>query len=251
MIDTASLLELARRVVSEAAALLAHVDDGGRIVGRDLNEREVKIAADSILNDALIASLGSSGLPVLSEESPPVELTESASYWILDPLDGSYNYSRELGPSMISLALFSGGRVAFGVLHDVSDGSEYWGGPEFGAFRDGKPISVSSERLLTRSVLCTGYPARFAVDDDSAMAPHTARIRRFGKIRMVGSATAALTRVARGSAEAYVESGIMSWDVAAGIALVAGAGGAVIADFSSPYEPMFVAATNGSVDFGG
>lgn len=247
MNDLDGLLVHARKAASSALAALERLADGGRIVGRELDEREVKIAADAALHDHLVEQLRSTGLPILSEESTESPPESSSAYWSVDPLDGSYNFARSLGPAMISIALVEDGRSVLGVLRDVTNGDEYWGGPEFGAFLGDSAIRVSGESMLTRSVLCTGLPSRFLADDEVAMAAQVTRMSRFGKVRMIGSAASSLVRVARGSAEAYAESRIMSWDVAAGLALVAGAGGAFVADLSCPREPIDVVATNSIV----
>jgi len=248
--DARGLLAHARHVAASALGELNRLADGGRIVGREIAEREVKIAADAVLHDHLFERLQSTGLPVLSEESSESPSKPSGPYWSVDPLDGSYNFARSLGPAMISIALVDGGRPTFGVLRDVETGDEYWGGAGIGAFLGETAIRVSEESILSRSVLCTGFPSRFLVDDTAAMAAQTARMSRFGKIRMIGSAASSLVRVARGSAEAYVESRIMSWDVAAGLALIEGAGGSFVADLSRPRDPLDVVATNGLVDAG-
>lgn len=247
MNDTRSLLHHAREAASSGLLELDRLADAGRIVGRELAEREVKIAADTILHDHLLERLSATKLPVLSEESTESPADPSGTYWSVDPLDGSYNFARSLGPAMISIALVEHGSPVFGVLRDVTNGDEYWGGPGIGAFLGDSAIHVSEESAPARSVLCTGFPSRFLVDDEAALAAQTARMARFGKIRMIGSAASSLVRVARGSAEVYAEARIMSWDVAAGLALVAGAGGSFVADLSRPRDPIDVLATNGRV----
>ena len=247
------LLDVARDCVARAAAALAGADRGemARITDRQLGEREVKLAADAALDRVVAGALSGTGIPVVSEEDAASHATDPAgTAWIVDPLDGSYNFSRGLGPSMISVALWRAGAPVFGVLHEVDAGRTWWGGPGIPSRGEQGPIAVSTEVAMPRSVVCTGFPSRFPVGDDGAVQSYVRSIAAFGKVRMLGSAAASLLRVARGSAEVYFERHIMLWDVAAGLAIVAGAGGAWTADPLAFDRGCTVVATNGRVEFG-
>ena len=86
------------------------------------------------------------------------------------------------------------------------------------------PINVSSIKDTKKGVLCTGFPSRFEFNSKTILE-QIHLMQSFNKVRMLGSASQSLLQVAQGSVEAYVESNIMIWDVAAGIAIVEGAGG--------------------------
>ena len=73
-------------------------------------------------------------------------------------------------------------------------------------------------------------------------------IESYGKVRMLGAASMSLLQVAKGSAETYKEQDIMLWDVAAGLALVEGAGGYYDISEGSTEESINVIATNGEID---
>ena len=250
--EHAELLDVARACVDRAAAALAAANRGemARITDRQLGEREVKLAADAALDRVVAGALSGTGIPVVSEEDTASHATDPmGTAWIVDPLDGSYNFSRGLGPSMISVALWHAGAPVFGVLHEVDTARTWWGGPGIPSQGDDGPIAVSAEDVPTRCVVCTGFPSRFPVDDERAVHDYVRTIASFGKVRMLGSAAASLLRVARGSAEVYFERHIMLWDVAAGLAIVAGAGGTWTAAPLAFDRGCTVVATNGRVGF--
>ncbi|MBU6299901.1 MAG: inositol monophosphatase, partial [Alphaproteobacteria bacterium] len=111
-----------------------------------------------------------------------------------------------------------------------------------GAFLNGMPITVSSVAAPEQAALATGLPARRDYSQ-SAMGGVARNLARWHKVRMFGTAATSLAYVAAGRIDAYQESSIMLWDVAAGWALVEAAGGKVRATLlSSPAVLNFAAA---------
>lgn len=252
MTDLHALLETAKRLVRDAAEALDAADHAtlGSVTDRLIGEREVKLVADKFLEKHLLDGLAATGIPVLSEETEESHHQSTDSLlWIIDPLDGSYNFSRRLGPSMICVALWQSGAPVFGVLYDLSAKRLYWGGREIPSHDDNGPIAVSTESLLSRATVCTGFPSRFPAQDTAAIGEYMSHILVFGKVRMIGSAAASLMLVARGAADTYFERQIMIWDVAAGLAVIEGAGGTVSLQMTHFHEPCAVVATNGRVPF--
>jgi myo-inositol-1(or 4)-monophosphatase len=187
--------------------------------------REPKAAVDDELNAAILSQLEHTGLPILSEETGGAGWPPSGSLWIVDPLDGTINYTRGLGPSGICICLWDRSGADFGAILDVRSGDIAWGGKAYGAWR-GERLQVSSVSQFSHAVLCTGFPAAF--EFDGAILRHWSHfVGQFAKVRMLGSAASSLLLVAAGAADCYYEEEIRIWDVAAGLALVEGAGGAV------------------------
>jgi myo-inositol-1(or 4)-monophosphatase len=79
---------------------------------------------------------------------------------------------------------------------------------------------------------------------DLAMHGFWRRVKPYAKVRMLGSAAASLVQVARGAADLYAEASIMLWDVAAGVAIVEGAGGQYVINSSGPQWCCEVIAAN-------
>ena len=166
-----------------------------------------------------------SNIPYISEESSS-NLEHNNLNWIVDPLDGTINYVRDIGSCGISIALFNGRNPIFGVFAEYPTNKLYWGGKKIGAFCDDIELNVSYVSNKKNAVLATGFPSRY----DFNQSINNQMFSEYAKIRMLGSAAVSLVNVAKGSIDCYNENNIMIWDVAAGIEIVEGAGG-VISDW--------------------
>lgn len=254
MNEHGELLEFAKNAVRAAASIFLARDREylRQIVGTELGGRETKLAADIVLEEALLATFLPTGLPLLTEESGLIkEDLSNGLRWVIDPLDGSVNYRRNAGPSAVSVALCRNGSPVFGVLYSLNSRELSWGGPGMGAWCEDQAILVSDTNGLDRALVCAGIPARFRTGDRDTVNAYFELITKCSKVRMLGSAASSLLMVARGHADAYYEDRIMLWDVAAGLALVEGAGGVfdlVGTDVRAPYT---VLATNGHLELAG
>ena len=223
MIDSGhELLLVAEEVAKEAGALLTAEQ---RRVQQNL-KRDVKVAADRLLHEFLVERLAVTGIPVFSEEGDPGPETDPTELrWILDPLDGSVNFSRGIPLFCVSIGLWSGTEPILGIVHDPLRAETYSGLVGAGALMNGDVIAVSTRATRSEAILCTGFPV--ATDfSTEALSGFVTRVQSFKKVRLLGSAALSLAFVASGRADAYVEDGIALWDVAGGLALVRAAGGA-------------------------
>jgi myo-inositol-1(or 4)-monophosphatase len=156
------------------------------------------------------------------------------------------NFSRGFPVHAVSIGLWDGATPVLGVIADIARGSIYRGLVGLGAWRDDRPIRVSSITERAQAVLVTGFPTGRDYGD-AALAAFIARVQAFKKIRMIGSAALSLAFVAEGVFEAYTEEGIMLWDIAAGLALVAAAGGRIDVRPGARHLSVVATATNGHI----
>lgn len=108
MNEQGELLELAKNAVRTAASILLARDRESlrQIIGTELGGRETNLAADTVLEEALLGAFLRTGLPLLTEESGLInEGLPNGLRWVIDPLDGSAKYLRNAGPSAVSVAL--------------------------------------------------------------------------------------------------------------------------------------------------
>lgn len=154
--------------------------------------------------------------------------------WVIDPIDGTVNFTYGIPHACVSIALQETveppkGRpaepvtVVGAVLDPFCD--ELWtavrGGP---ARLNGRRIQVSQRRRLNEAVVSLGFGKQRAVLEH--MLPACGQLaHRVRKIRIMGAAALALTYVASGRFDAYVEAGLRIWDIAAGGLIVECAGG--------------------------
>jgi myo-inositol-1(or 4)-monophosphatase len=227
MPEVDDLLELAKSVARQAGVrLLGFTREQKSYVHSIDYSREIKALADTILDEDILRALAPVGLAVLSEESGYLAAQQKSDYWfIVDPLDGTFNFVKGLGPSAVSIALWESQRPIFGVIYSITERQLIWGGPRMGTYAEGRQLSVSDTSNRAQASICTGFPVRFDVASSEATQGFWRMVSPYAKVRMLGSAAASLLHVARGSADVYWEQNIMLWDVAAGLAIVEGAGG--------------------------
>jgi myo-inositol-1(or 4)-monophosphatase len=245
-----ALLDLVKSTVSRAAnRLLDQMAPGDvRYVHSPEQRREIKAIADTVMEQEILAGLAGAKLSILSEESGYIASPQTTPRWfIVDPLDGSFNFVKGLGPSAISVALWEYDRPVFGVIYSLAERQLAWGGRVIGAFIDGRRISVSETSDPSLASICTGFPVRLDMHSDLAMRGFWRMVKPYAKVRMLGSAAASLVQVARGAADLYAESSIMLWDVAAGVAIVEGAGGQCVINSSGPQWCYDVIAANSAL----
>lgn len=209
------------------------------------SSREIKAKADIILEKKIIKDLSKTGYSILSEETGLIQGTSASQFrFIVDPLDGTYNFARGLGPCAISVAFWDDTKPIFGVVYDILNKNLFWGGEELGTYDSKGKLSVSNISDKRLASLCTGFPARMNFNNKKLINELWSTFITFSKIRMIGSASMSLVNVASGNADCYIEHEIMIWDVAAGLALVEGAGGKISYSNGSIKNAMNVIATN-------
>jgi myo-inositol-1(or 4)-monophosphatase len=187
--------------------------------------KDIKLNADRHAEEIILKKLESSGLPILTEEAGEQGLLEDkAPFWIVDPLDGTFNYHRGIGLCCVSIALWLGNSPLLGVINDFNNNEVFKGVVGEAAELNGERIRVSAVKDREKAVLATGFPVNRDYSEGS-LQDFIGKVHSFKKIRMFGSAAISSAYVACGRLDAYVEDNIMLWDVAAGAALVAAAGG--------------------------
>lgn len=154
---------------------------------------------------------------------------DSERVWIIDPLDGTVNFVHGVPQFSVSVALWESGQPQVGVVFDVMRSEEFVAVLDQGATMNAAPIQVSTTPELKDSLLGTGFPydrqihARAYLDVVADVLEHARGMRR------LGSAALDMCWVACGRFDGYWEHGgthgVKPWDVAAGMLIVAEAGG--------------------------
>jgi len=212
------------------------------------NDRDIKLQSDLNSEKLVFETLTASGINILSEEAGVIIVNRDSDLrWIVDPLDGSLNFSRNIPLNCISIALWNKDQPTLGVIYDYNHKELYTGVVGKGAFLNNQPIQVSTVNEKSKSIITTGFPV-YTSFEDQALLSFIKMIQDYKKVRLLGSAALSLALLAKGSVEAYAENNIALWDVAAGVALVLAAGGTVDFKFSSNNENLMnVFVTNGKL----
>jgi myo-inositol-1(or 4)-monophosphatase len=170
--------------------------------------------------------------------------------WIIDPIDGTVNYFYAIPHLAISIALRCRSEIIVGVIYDPLR-DEMWACERgFPATLNGHPIRVSDRTDLAEATVSVGVSK--TIDSINHGIPLLERfLRSAKKCRMMGSASLDIAYVACGRLDAYIESQISLWDVAAGLLLVEAAGGNVeLVPRSDMPEKYSIVASSGRIDLG-
>ena len=146
--------------------------------------------------------------------------------FIVDPIDGTTNFVRDLRQSAISVALARDGAVEYGVVYDLYKDELFSARRGGGAFLNGSPIHVST-RPLSQGVFGMGTAIYKREYLEPTMRLTEQLFRRSCDFRRLGSAALDLCNVACGRTEVFFEYSLCPWDYAAGSLLVCEAGGRI------------------------
>jgi myo-inositol-1(or 4)-monophosphatase len=241
--ELSNYLDIALGVVREGASVFTNnISKYNQLEGNI--GREVKIRADRELNDVLGEKLRKrTSFNIMSEEEDNNVIQKNEYNWILDPLDGSFNYLRGIPIYCISLGLWKGLEPVLGVVCDLTQNDIYHGLIGYGSYKNKNQVKVSKVDNFSDAVLCTGFPVNYSYSKDNVIN-FVNNVQNYKKIRLFGSAAMSLSFVACGRVDAYIEENIMIWDVAAGIAIVKAAGGQVNFTNGRLNNSLIVRATN-------
>jgi len=169
--------------------------------------------------------------------------------WIIDPIDGTTNFAHGVPPYSVSIGLQLVEEIVVGVVLDVSRNELFTAVRGNGLRVNGAPGSVSMTDTLSESLITTGFPYRSIGHIDLYLQVLGQFITKSRGLRRPGSAAIDLAYVASGRFEGFFETGLLPWDVAAGLLLVEEGGGRVT-DYRDRQNPVFaeqLLATNGNI----
>lgn len=145
--------------------------------------------------------------------------------WVIDPLDGTSNYIRDLAPYCVSIALRNRKELLLGVVYEVCRDECFYAWKGGKAYLDGRQIKVSEVADPGKAFIALGFP--YDADRYRPVALRLVdRLYGFaGGTRLMGSAAAEICYVACGRFDARIEAWLGPWDVAAGGLILTEAGG--------------------------
>jgi len=229
-------LEIAIATAREAGALLRErlqetiaVQYKGR---RDL-VTEADLAAQALITQRLQASFP--GHAIWAEEGDAATVGVGADYtWIVDPLDGTNNYSRRHPTFAVSIALAQGSEILLGAVYEPLRDVLFYSQRGQGAFVNGRPLQVSAVADWSQALVACDWARE---EDLRAGVLHM--VNRIApavfSFRSLGSAALGFCYVAAGWLDGYFSLYLQPWDVAAGTLFVAEAGGLVTTAEGAPW----------------
>ncbi|MDE6696528.1 MAG: inositol monophosphatase [Muribaculaceae bacterium] len=193
-----------------------------------LNDSDVVTIADKESESAILRYIHSH-FPdhgIISEESGRDHETREWR-WVIDPLDGTTNFSMGLPPFCVSIALEHDKEAVIGVVYAPYLQECFYAVKGAGAWLNGNPIHCSDKTEISKAVVATGMPYDRNDNSDNNLAEISRMAFRVRGIRRMGSAAIDLCYTAAGFLDAYWELNLNRWDVAAG-QLIATEAGAIV-----------------------
>ena len=161
---------------------------------------------------------------ILSEETG--EIPQNSPYkWIIDPIDGTINFSQGIPVCAVSVGLELNGEMVMGAVYNSLMNEFFFAEKKNGAFLNDKKIEVSKKSVFEKSCFVTGFPYTYLDDKNGPLQVFERLIRRGIAVRRLGSAAIDMCWTAAGRFEAFYEHQLQPWDTAAGVIILKEAGG--------------------------
>ena len=232
--QNSQLLEAALTMAENAGRIhMKYFRTAGLEQTTKLNDSDVVTIADKEA-EAFILTCIREHFPshgIISEESGKSH-DEREWRWVIDPLDGTTNFSAGLPTFSVSIALEHHGEAVLGVVFAPYLGECFYAVRDCGAWLNGKAIHCSSKTELSKAVVATGMPYNRNDNPDNNLAEICRMALCVRGIRRMGSAAIDLCYTAAGFLDAYWELNLNRWDVAAG-QLVAREAGVIVESIRS------------------
>jgi myo-inositol-1(or 4)-monophosphatase len=187
----------------------------------------------------------------VGEESKEFEKIKTDGYtFIVDPIDGTYNFARNLKSSAISIALFKDGEPYMGVCYNPYIDEMYKAEKGKGAYLNNKLIHVSNKKIED-GIMYMGSSPYYPELRGRLVKVLGKVMEKAVDYRRAGSAVLELLAVAAGRVEGYIELKVQPWDCGAASLIVTEAGGTVTTEDGTPIDyngSTSIVASNGQSD---
>jgi len=220
---------------AELAALAAHtalavgerikVDDVA-IVTRKRGRANFATAADHAAETEILRRLRAHDktIPILAEESADRKLRTAERLWVVDPLDGTLNFSQAIPFYCVAIAYVEAGKARAAAVYAPRTGELFIAHEGGGATLHATKISVSGASRASEAFAVMSLAFKAASRKDSRFTAMNGTVAR---LRVIGSAALEICYVACGRFDLFVHEALAPWDIAAA-ALIAREAGAVV-----------------------
>jgi len=232
--DLELCFEVAMKAVNEGGELIRQAFDKKKQVLQKSCDVDLVTETDQAVEKLLIQRV-KENFPThkfIGEESVAAGekcLLSDDPTWIIDPVDGTMNFVHSFPHCCISLAVLHNKVAQIGIIYNPVLEQMYTAKIGKGAFLNNKPIHVSKETDLNKSLLIIELgTSRDPQKHDCVMKNLVSLSSKAHGFRSMGSAALNMASVASGGSDCYFEFGIHVWDIAAGDLIVREAGGVCI-----------------------
>ena len=219
-----SAYEVALRAAQNASQhIMTRFSEGSSKIAEDYGhdvKLEVDVETEELIKRTIKAAFGSHGF--ICEESG-TENPDSEYTWVVDPLDGTVNFSRGIPHFCTSIALKKGGEYLLGVVRDPVREETFSAMTGVGSFLNGTPIKKRGIDRLGQAIVGGGFFHEGAIE--KGIEIFSLLVPRVKKLRFFGAAAIDLCYLAADRINGYMNFSTNEWDIAAAslIASLAGA----------------------------
>jgi len=216
--------QLATRLVREAGTLAAAMRRDGLAAETKTHVSDLVTAADRAAEALIVEALRRERPDdsIVGEEGAE-HRGSSGRTWVIDPVDGTYNFHRGLEWWCSALALTDADDVVLGAVHQPASGQTFVGGPLLPSTRNGDRLEPLADRPLGESCATTYLHPPFY--DGEVGAAFARAVRGVATLRMMGSGTMDAVAIAQGRCDVLFQHSVPDWDRLPGAAIIRGAGG--------------------------
>lgn len=167
----------------------------------------------------------------LMEESGEYQGSDKERRFIIDPLDGTFNFLRSIPQCAISIGYEERGAIVAGVIFDFLRGEMFCAAKGRGAYVNEQRIRASRTSSMQDALVATGIKGgQGALYEQALMGELQEVVQHVGGVRRFGSASLDMAWVAAGRLDAFWEQSLAPWDIAAGV-IIAREAGALCGDY--------------------
>ena len=237
MNNKSEFLEFAIYIAKKAGKI--QNDFFGKISDIDTKTTSIDLLtiADKLSEDLIIKEIKKNfpSHSILSEEKGLID-NKSDFMWIIDPLDGTTNFSHNLPIFAVSIALVRNKKTICGVVYNPAADKCFYAENNMGAFLNEKIIKPSLSKTLSKSLIVTGFPYLHDIKYDKSFEIFKEFYDKTRGLRRLGAASLDLCFVAMGRFDGYYEFNLKPWDICAG-ALIAYEAKAKVTDWNGKKMP--------------
>ena len=216
--------ELAAKLVTQAGALAEAMRREGLDAETKTNLSDIVTAADRAAEAQVVETLRRERPDdsILGEEGADHQGT-SGRTWVIDPVDGTYNFHRGLDWWCSAAALVDGERLVLAAVHQPTKGEIYLGGPDVPSTCNGERLTALADRPLRECCASTYLHPPFY--DGDVGAAFMRAVQGVATLRMMGSGTMDAMAIAQGRCDVVFQHSVPDWDRLPGAAIIRGVGG--------------------------
>ncbi len=164
---------------------------------------------------------------IITEETGIINKSNTKNRWIIDPIDGTFNFMNGIPQFAISIGYEEENEIKCGVIFNPILNEMFCAEKGNGAYLNNSRIRVSKQKEISNSLVVTGGPKIASKIKDKIFSEYINVSKNIANVRKFGSAALDMAYVACGRFDGYWQRELNYWDIAAGIILIKEAGGFV------------------------